>query len=463
MAKPRCCEGLVATAAHVVEDLDFSTHVAVFDFTLEHNQPTVRIPKSKVFHISRIVQQDKRRSSFDYELPALFSTSVDLQSYILQNTDPDRAIIQLSTRENPTFPPALEMQLGTPILGTPVFTIGTPYGVPFKYSSGGSIREVVMKDLTDGEAMDYLPTETLSADISTFKGNSGGPLINSNTNAVVGIVRSGLSPSRLGVYQGTDIQPSQLTTEVNKWRDGRVLEFSGGSFGPPVHESYLHNYSDFQTDTQNKNVFWYRAFPEDQSILYTNLFTRADSYAILAQPISSMIEGTGPGSMKGDVSLKLRVVWSKNHEFRPIQSGLQLHWNMPHLLVGDTVPQQNKRPEDGITWQLQGRQPSRATNATTPYRLPPELYTQRLMLWRLRTIELKRVAGAINPQETAPLGGTITASYNIAPDTQQPPRWTEKKMVWKVKFEFSVNKQDARNSSWIAGIGGPFGPWEQIR
>ncbi len=106
--------------------------------------------------------------------------------------------------------------------------------------------------------------------------------MNGATNAVIGIVRDGMSTGWIGQSQGSGVQMSLLTTGVNEWRTamppdgvGKTLTAAhrqtGPGVGPPIDEQYLLQYSEYQTDKQNQNVFWNRFLPQDAAVLYTKL------------------------------------------------------------------------------------------------------------------------------------------------------------------------------------------------
>jgi hypothetical protein len=70
-----------------------------------------------------------------------------LEDSIQAGTTADRAIIQLRVNRSAPFPPALQLQLLPLVVNTPVFTIGTPTGLPLKYAEGGTVLRVTVDDV----------------------------------------------------------------------------------------------------------------------------------------------------------------------------------------------------------------------------------------------------------------------------------------------------------------------------
>jgi hypothetical protein len=121
----------------------------------------------------------------------------------------DWVILELE-RDVEHLPPAPPLTLGAPLLGTAVYTLGYPCGLPLK--------------LADGAQVLHLDAEGFRADLDTFTGNSGSPVFDAEQHALLGIVIEGQKGAG-------DFEPSPaLRCYVSNRIDSRI----GGQLSLPT-------------------------------------------------------------------------------------------------------------------------------------------------------------------------------------------------------------------------------------
>lgn len=142
---------LVLTAAHCLEASDaFEKYVAVFNYKQNSpGQKTFEVSEEDVFEFSKFefYQFDQYRG-------------VDL------------ALVRLSRKSTVT---PLEVDFKVPAVGTPLFTLGYPLGVPLKLADDSEIQSV---DLLD---------QSFRHQLDTFSVNSGSPIFNAKTLKIIGV------------------------------------------------------------------------------------------------------------------------------------------------------------------------------------------------------------------------------------------------------------------------------------
>ncbi len=144
-------DNLVATAGHCVKVNDCEKVAFVFDHSmLSANQDVKTINNENIFFCDRIMKREQ--------------TSVV-----------DYAIIRLD-RSVPGREP-LSFAQSYPSVGTPTTVIGHPGGLPTKVADGGVIRRT--------------QTGYFVTDLDAYGGNSGSPVLNSQTLEVMGILVRG--------------------------------------------------------------------------------------------------------------------------------------------------------------------------------------------------------------------------------------------------------------------------------
>lgn len=144
-------DNLVATAGHCVKVNDCEKVVFVFDHSmLSANQDVKTIKPENIYFCDRIMKREQ--------------TSVV-----------DYAIIRLD-RSVPGREP-LSFAQSYPSVGTTTTVIGHPGGLPTKVAEGGVIRRT--------------QTGYFVTDLDTYGGNSGSPVLNSQTLEVMGILVRG--------------------------------------------------------------------------------------------------------------------------------------------------------------------------------------------------------------------------------------------------------------------------------
>ncbi|HEV7361766.1 MAG TPA: serine protease [Mycobacterium sp.] len=152
-------DDLVLTAAHCF-DLDPTCRGTLFLFDDLYTAPATRAPldRGKVFGCRRIA--------------AKISSPPDATEQV------DFAVVQLDRAVGDSRAP-LRMRTAPLIAGEPIATFGYPEGVPLKIDGGGAVHDV------RAATLDYFTATT-----DTFRGSSGGPLVDGDGN-VVGILARG--------------------------------------------------------------------------------------------------------------------------------------------------------------------------------------------------------------------------------------------------------------------------------
>lgn len=143
---------LVATAGHCVKESCSSSKI-VFDYRLQRPNGKIRIPESSVYECKRIVGR-----------------TLD------PVTKQDFAVIELTSRVTDRAPLSLRSE-GHLMRGEQVAVIGHPSGLPTKISGEATVRS--------------LEERFFVANLDTYHGNSGSPVINVETGLVEGILVRG--------------------------------------------------------------------------------------------------------------------------------------------------------------------------------------------------------------------------------------------------------------------------------
>ena len=138
-------------------------------------------------HCLDIAPTDALRVVFDYEetsrgIRRSFATqSVYHVTDIIDKGDPtvdDWTLLRLNAAPTGRTPLALRLD-GAPKIGDPVYAIGFPDGLPKKIAGNAKVRTYLVA------------STTFTADLDTFAGNSGSPVLNATTNNVEGILKRG--------------------------------------------------------------------------------------------------------------------------------------------------------------------------------------------------------------------------------------------------------------------------------
>ena len=146
----------VLTCWHGWEAFSRAAQVAVFDYCVHgaDDNPT-RLAKRSVYGVK------------------LYPRAIEPANSRKQGCPGDWVILELDRPVDHLGPVKLPV-LATPSLGAAVYTLGYPCGLPLKLADGASILH-----LSDGE---------FRADLDTFTGNSGSPVFDAMTHALLGIV-----------------------------------------------------------------------------------------------------------------------------------------------------------------------------------------------------------------------------------------------------------------------------------
>lgn len=148
-------ENLLATAGHCVRDqLSCDAYKWVFDFKMEHEgQVEISVEAASVYSCKRVISRD-------------------LDTW----TKNDYALIELD-RKVEDRAPLKYRKSGQAQVGDELVVIGHPSGLPTKIADGAQIRS--------------LEENFFSANLDTYGGNSGSPVINVSTGEVEGILVRG--------------------------------------------------------------------------------------------------------------------------------------------------------------------------------------------------------------------------------------------------------------------------------
>lgn len=161
IVKGRLCTGflvkedIIATAAHCIHGVSLARLRFLFGYKmLDFSTPVTRVPDDNIYKGVEIIDRVYRGIRGDGSDWALVRL--------------DRKVIGQSVV---TFPHA------DISCGQAVYVIGHPCGLPLKYAAGAHVKVV--------------DNAYFSADLDVFAGNSGSPVFDSNTHALVGIVVRG--------------------------------------------------------------------------------------------------------------------------------------------------------------------------------------------------------------------------------------------------------------------------------
>lgn len=144
---------LVATAGHCISNSSCAGTRFVFGFEMTSSS-SVRstVPTSDVYSCAQVVGRT-------------------------QTTTNDFAVVRLDRAVSGHTPLAIRRS-GTVALGTPLVVSGHPAGIPLKVAGGATVR--------GNSATNYF-----EANVDTYGGNSGSPIIDANTGVVEGILVRG--------------------------------------------------------------------------------------------------------------------------------------------------------------------------------------------------------------------------------------------------------------------------------
>lgn len=159
---------ILATAGHCMRNMsECSANKWIFDFRAE----TTQFSKNNVYSCKNIIAQ---KNIYD------------------QNEISDYALIELDREVKDRLPLTLR-KFGRVHINTPLVVIGHPLGLPMKITEGAKVS-----CMNDSEREDLLQSFLLrahyfTANIDSYAGNSGSPVINKKTGKVEGILIQGAS------------------------------------------------------------------------------------------------------------------------------------------------------------------------------------------------------------------------------------------------------------------------------
>lgn len=165
-------DNILVTAGHCALDQESCNGISwVFDYKVDFaEQSEVILDKENVYKCKRIIQNAYN-----------------------ENTKEDYAVIELDRRTVGRTPFNFRIKTGKngPFVGTKLAVIGNPSGLPTKISDGAWIRSI--------------KTVYLNANLDTFAGNSGSPVIDRTTGMVEGILVRGETDYVYDDIQGCDV------------------------------------------------------------------------------------------------------------------------------------------------------------------------------------------------------------------------------------------------------------------
>jgi hypothetical protein len=142
---------VIATAGHCVAGYDVSQICALFDFELRNNQVDITRPADKVYYATEVL------------------------TYRVESDGADYALVRLDRAVRGAKPLSLREQ--DAVLGEPVYVVGHPVGLPKKVAQGAKV-------------LDTKSSTCFLANLDTFGGNSGSPVLTAD-NKVCGILVRG--------------------------------------------------------------------------------------------------------------------------------------------------------------------------------------------------------------------------------------------------------------------------------
>jgi V8-like Glu-specific endopeptidase len=164
-------ENMIATAGHCINDSTKSQKRFVFGYRMTNlGEPVLRVSETEVFKASSILARE-------YTPAATNQT---------EHFAPDYALVQVD-RPIKNHPPLALRRDGKLAEGDTVYSLGHPWGLPIKFSGVGAVKKIFVEGY-------------FSAPVDTFDGNSGSPVINSQTREVEGILVRGDQDKK---WQGT--------------------------------------------------------------------------------------------------------------------------------------------------------------------------------------------------------------------------------------------------------------------
>lgn len=171
---------VVATAGHCVSRETLASIRFVFDFAMQDaTRARTTLPNSRIYRARRILARQ--------------------QNDLTRN---DYAVIQLDRRVTDRQPAAFR-RTGRIATGAALYVIGHPNGLPAKLADHASVQ-----DNTD--------RVFFTANLDTFAGNSGSPVLEAATNRVAGILSTG-DPDYVGTSRGcnvVNVEPDRPGNEI---------------------------------------------------------------------------------------------------------------------------------------------------------------------------------------------------------------------------------------------------------
>lgn len=182
---PVCSGFLVApdvlvTAGHCIESEDDCQN---FKWVFGYTQGMTSVNKDSVYGCKEIIKQKLEETKF---------------------TIRDYAVIRLDRKVTERSPLKFR-KFGRPMIGTDLYVIGHPSGLPMKISDGATVKGWNRDEW-------QMPIETLlkrrfylQSNLDTYQGNSGSPVFNQKTGKVEGILIEGADDFVFNADQGCHV------------------------------------------------------------------------------------------------------------------------------------------------------------------------------------------------------------------------------------------------------------------
>ncbi len=257
---PGLCSGalvtpdLVLTAGHCVACTNVSDFAVVFGFVMQDaSTPALTVSADNVYRCSEIVAYN--------------------DGY------PDWSLVRLERQVSGRTPLQLQ-RTGQVTSGQELLVVGHPWGLPKKYDAGATVR-------------DASPATFFQANMDTYIGSSGAPVMDRDSLEVLGIVTAGLESFQVDDSLTCDRSSVCPDTGCPGWEDAsRVSTFSTLV---PSFDVYLStNPSNLSLVSSYGTVPWYRPSGLAANTTYYWRIVARNAWGTTLGPLWSFETGSAP-------------------------------------------------------------------------------------------------------------------------------------------------------------------------